>query len=143
MSGFHRREIVDGPFDRTLWSVIEALVREGFVIRTTRGETGAIAGRRTSRQHVLLEATHPHVHAEARKAGVSLSLLLPCRIAVYELGAQQSAVVVPDAVAPVTCFPRWQQEYPMLAAVAEDADDRLTRALETIAHRQVPCTAVA
>ena len=104
MSGFHRRVIVDGPFDRTLWLVIEVLVRDGFVIRTTRGEAGTIAGRRISRKHVLLEATHPLVYAEARKAGVSLSLLLPCRIAVYELGAQQTAVVVPDAVAPVTCF---------------------------------------
>ena len=101
MSGFHRRVIVDGPFDRTLWLVIETLVRDGFVIRTTRGEAGTVAGRRISRKHVLLEATHPLVYAEARKAGVSLSLLLPCRIAVYELGAQQTAVVVPDAVAQV------------------------------------------
>jgi hypothetical protein len=143
MSGFHRRVLVDGPFDRTLWSVIETLVREGFTIKTTEGNPPSAGSERSCRKHVLLEATHTHVTAEAVKAGLSLSVLLPCRIAVYELSTRQTAVVVPDAVAPATCFPRWQKEHPMLAAVAWDADDRITRALDTVGHRQVPCTAVA
>ena len=142
MSGCHRRVMVDGPFDKTLWLVIEALVRDGFTIKTTHGDSPVRGSRGGSRRHILLEATHAQVTAEALKAGLSSSLLLRCRIAVYELSAKQTAIVVPDAVAPATCFPGWQKE-PVLAAAARDADHRITRTLEAVAHRPAPCLAVA
>jgi hypothetical protein len=143
MSGFQRRVIVDGPFNRTLWSVIETLARDGFSINTTEGTPPRADVGRGCRKHVQLEATYPHLTAEVLKAGLSQSVLLPCRIAVYELSTQKTAVVVADTLAPATCFSRWQGEHPVLAAVAWDADERITRALEALAHHHVPCMAVA
>jgi len=143
MSDYGRRLVVDRPFARTLWLVIEAFVREGFSVKSTdvakmvRGMAD-----RDLRRYILLEATHPDLTWKALKLDLDAGVLVPCHVAIYELGDGQTVVTVGDPLEAVTSLTSWRETNPELAAVAEAIEDRVAHAVGTIS-RGGPCGAAA
>jgi uncharacterized protein (DUF302 family) len=135
MGDYGRRLIVERPFDRTLWLVIEAFVREGFSMKST--DVTRMVRRiahRDLRRYILLEATHPDLTWKALQLDLDAGVLVPCHIAIYELGDGQTVVTVADPLEAVTSLRSYRETSPELAAVAEAIENRVARALGAISR---------
>jgi uncharacterized protein (DUF302 family) len=137
MSDYGRRLVIDRPFARTVWLVIEAFVAEGFLLKPTdvarmvKGTTG-----HELRRYILIEGTHPSLTWMALKLDLDVGVLLPFHIAIYELGDGETVVTVGNPLEAITAFASCRKENPELTAVAETIEDRVGRALATLAHEK-------
>jgi hypothetical protein len=114
MSDYGRRLIVQRSFDRTLWSLIEALIREGFFLKAcdVRKLPRRAAGRNL-RRCVLLQAAHPDGTGSAPERDHDAGPRFACDIAVDECADGQTAVTI---------------------KLAHSLEDRVRRALDTVGH---------
>ena len=86
MDTFERRLIVDRVFDRTIESLIEAFLREGFTVEPFgAGDLRMCQATGNTLRHVVLEAWLPASVVAPGRAGVRIASLPGCEIAVYEL----------------------------------------------------------
>jgi uncharacterized protein (DUF302 family) len=118
------------PFDGAVAEATEALKAEGFGVLTTIDvqETLRKKLNREFRKYAILGACNPHLADRALHAELEVGLLLPCNVIVYETGAQESAIA---AMAPLAAL-GIVGDNPALRAVANEADQRLRRALHAI-----------
>ena len=123
METYERRLIVDRAFDRTVETVIDAFLREGFTI--TPVDAGDLRHQPVcgeSLRFAVAEASLPGPLPSAPRAATCDSSLLGCKIAVYELVGSCTLVI---ATAP--CL-----DYPTFASMAPDLRDRIGGALRTL-----------
>jgi uncharacterized protein (DUF302 family) len=132
MSDFGWRLILDYPFDRALWSVIDALVREGFAVEATNLRALVQAADRDTRRYVVLHAIHPEMSWETLKLDLDAGVLLPCQLAIYELASGQTVVVANGPMAEAVYT--WRGDHPTLTRIALDLAERMGRALHLASH---------
>src|SRR5688572_1395084 len=127
MSDDGGRLILERSFDRTLWSLIEALIREGFLLEGCdfRKRARHAAGR-NQRRSVVLQATHP-------------DLTLGRDIAVEECANGQTAVTIKRTGTSTADSADWQTALPVLAGI----EDRVKRALGSVGPRSETRVAAA
>ncbi len=124
--------IVDRPFDRALWILVEAFVREGFVLKPADISTPFRRTGRHRRRNVLLKVTCPDALSKRLRLDRDVAVL----IAVDEVADAQTSMTS-------TCVTSWSQPHPALAAVADALESRVRRALGVVSHPGVSRVAAA
>jgi uncharacterized protein (DUF302 family) len=117
------------PFDDARARISEALKSEGFGILTEIDVTATLKAKlnRDFRRYVILGACNPQLAHRALEAELGIGLLLPCNVCVWEEdGGSVVSIARPDAM-----FEIVQRDD--IQPVAQEADQRLRRALEHIA----------
>jgi hypothetical protein len=123
METYERRLIVDRAFDRTVETVFDAFLQEGFTIAPI--EAGDLRRRPVCGEplrYAVAEATLPTPLPTPLRRAAGDAPLLGCKIAVYELVGSCTLVI---ATAP--CL-----DYPTFASMAPGLKDRIASALRTL-----------
>lgn len=117
------------PYPETVQRVTSALKAEGFGVLTEIDVRATLKQKLAAdfRNYVILGACNPSLAHRALQANLDVGLLLPCNVVVYEEGTGS----VVGAVDPVAMLDVIRD--PALRPVAEDARERLLRAIRTIA----------
>jgi uncharacterized protein (DUF302 family) len=126
--GFQVR--VSTPFEAARERVESALKAEGFGVLTTIDVRKTLEEKlaRQFRPYVILGACNPTLADKALQADLDVGLLLPCNVVVYGNEDGSSTVA---AMSPVTIL-RAAGVDPTVREVAQEAEQRLTRVLETL-----------
>lgn len=121
---------VPAAYDAAVQRATDALKAEGFGVLTTIDVQQTLRAKldREFRKYVILGACNPPLADRALHADLSVGLLLPCNVIVYELEPGRSVV---EAMAPLAVI-GLAGDAPELRAVAQEADARLRRALAAI-----------
>lgn len=116
-------------FDEARTRTVEALKNEGFGVLTEIDVKSTLKAKldRDFRRYVILGACNPHLAHRALEAELGIGLLLPCNVCVWE---EEGGSVVSIA-RPEVMFEMVNRED--VQPVAQEADQRLRRALEQIA----------
>jgi len=124
--GFSARLNVD--YEQAVQSARAALQEEGFGVLTEIDVKDTIKQKlgKDFRRYVILGACNPPLAHRALETDLSVGLLLPCNVVVYE-EAEGSVVA---AVDPLTLL--GALDNPRLREVAEEANARLRRAVEKL-----------
>jgi uncharacterized protein (DUF302 family) len=116
-------------FDEAVGRVTEALAAEGFGVLTTidvretlRTKLGV-----EMRPYVILGACNPPLAKQALDADPHIGLLLPCNVVIQEAPEGGVVVSIADPKAMFTLV-----ENPAVATVAEEADRRLRRVIDSL-----------
>ena len=117
------------PFDEARARTVEALKNEGFGVLTEIDVKSTLKAKldRDFRRYVILGACNPQLAHRALEAELGIGLLLPCNVCVWE---EEGGSVVSIA-RPQAMFELLNRQD--VQPVAEEADQRLRRALEEIA----------
>lgn len=118
------------PYDTAVQRATDALKGEGFGVLTTIDVQQTLRAKlnREFRKYVILGACNPPLADRALHADLSIGLLLPCNVIVYEQDGGHSVV---EAMAPLAVI-GLAGDAPALRGVAEEADARLRRALAAV-----------
>ena len=116
-------------YEQAVARTTEALKAEGFGVLTTIDVQQTLKQKldRAFRKYVILGACNPPLADRALRAELEIGLLLPCNVIVYE---SESGSTI-GAMAPLVAL-GVAGDNPELAAVAQDADTRLRRALTSL-----------
>ena len=128
MANYNYRKTVSLPFGEAVGKVKDSLAKEGFGIqaeidlaRAMREKLGV-----EFEDYAILAACNPQLAHRAHAAETEVGLLLPCHVIVYCKGsAVNVAVARPTAVLGIAGNPE-------LMRVAQEAETRLIRALESV-----------
>lgn len=117
-------------YDEAIAKATEALKAEGFGVLTTIDVQQTLKAKldRDFRKYIILGACNPPLADRALHAELEVGLLLPCNVIVYETGPESSVVA---AMAPLAALGMVGDNMP-LAAVAQEADDKLRKALQQL-----------
>ena len=128
------RVLVPLTYEQAVERATNALKTEGFGVLTTIDVKQTLKQKldRDFRKYVILGACNPPLADRALHAELEIGLLLPCNVIVYETEPGKSAV---SAMAPIAAL-GIVGENPELQAVAQDADQRLRRALQSLERAQ-------
>jgi uncharacterized protein (DUF302 family) len=119
------------PFDDARARVTEALKQEGFGVLTEIDVQSTLKAKLNQdfRRYAILGACNPQLAHRALLTELSVGLLLPCNVCVWEEeGGSVVSIARPDVMFQVV-------NNSALEPVAEDADQRLRRALERVAQQ--------
>ena len=117
-------------FDDARARVTEALKKEGFGVLTEIDVKATLKSKldKDFRRYVILGACNPQLAHRALDAELGIGLLLPCNVCVWEEeGGAVVSIARPDAMFELV-------ENDAVRPVADEADERLRRALEQIAR---------
>lgn len=116
-------------YDRAVERATAALKGEGFGVLTTIDVKATLKQKLDAefRRYVILGACNPPLAYRALSAELEIGLLLPCNVVVYESGPGASVIA---AMAPLGAMGVVGNE--ALTPVAEQADQKLRRALEAL-----------
>ena len=128
------RVLVPLTYEQAVERATNALKAEGFGVLTTIDVKQTLKQKldRDFRKYVILGACNPPLADRALHAELEIGLLLPCNVIVYETEPGKSAV---SAMAPIAAL-GIVGDNPELQAVAQDADQRLRRALQSLERAQ-------
>jgi uncharacterized protein (DUF302 family) len=118
----------DVSFDEARARIIDALKSEGFGILTEIDVKSTMKAKldREFRRYVILGACNPQLAHRALEAELGIGLLLPCNVCVWEEeGGSVVSIARPEAMFELVNLNDVQP-------VAQEADQRLRRALEQI-----------
>ena len=123
---------IAAPYEQAVEDTTTALKAEGFGVLTTIDVKETVKRKldKDFRKYVILGACNPPLAHKALQTELEIGLLLPCNVIVYESGPGKSVVA---AMAPLSAMSVVGN--PELTAVAEEADQRLRRALGPLAAR--------
>jgi uncharacterized protein (DUF302 family) len=124
------RVVVPLTYEQAVERATEALKAEGFGVLTTIDVKQTLKQKldREFRKYAILGACNPTLADRALHTELEIGLLLPCNVIVYESEPGQSVIA---AMAPIAAL-GIVGENAELSGVAEDADQRLRRALAAI-----------
>ena len=118
------------PFGEARARTVDALNNEGFGVLTEIDVKSTLKAKldRDFRRYVILGACNPQLAHRALEAELGIGLLLPCNVCVWEEeGGSVVSIARPEAMFELVN----QQD---VQPVAQEADQRLRRALEQIAR---------
>jgi uncharacterized protein (DUF302 family) len=116
------------PFGQVVERTVAALKEEGFGVLTETDVKATLKKKLDIdfRKYVILGACNPPLAHRALSAELEIGLLLPCNVIVYEEeGGSVVSIMDPLSMPGVV-------ENPNLQSVAEEAQARLTRVIETL-----------
>lgn len=116
-------------FDDARARIVDALKNEGFGVLTEIDVKSTLKAKldRDFRRYVILGACNPHLAHQALEAELGIGLLLPCNVCVWEEeGGSVVSIARPEAMFELVNRRDVQP-------VAQEADQRLRRALKQIA----------
>jgi uncharacterized protein (DUF302 family) len=119
------------PFDDARVRITEALKQEGFGVLTEIDVQSTLKAKLNQdfRRYAILGACNPQLAHRALSTDLGVGLLLPCNVCVWEEeGGSVVSIARPDVMFQVV-------NNSALEPVAEDADQRLRRALERVAQQ--------
>jgi len=121
---------VDLPYEQAVARTTEALKAEGFGVLTTIDVKATLKAKLDVdfRRYVILGACNPPLAHRALSEELELGLLLPCNVIVYERDDGGSTVSAMNALAAMGFTGN-----PGLEPIAEEASERLERALSALA----------
>ena len=123
----YTRTLEGVPFEAAVERITESLKKEGFGVLTTIDVAATLKKKldQDFRRYVILGACNPQLAHRALTADLSVGLLLPCNVTVFEGDRGESVVQVvkPEAMLGVV-------QNAQLKPIAQEADERLVRALE-------------
>lgn len=119
---------VDLPLDEAIAAITAALKDEGFGILTQIDVAATLRQKLdvSFEPYVILGACNPSLAHQALTAVHDIGLLLPCNVIVHAHGAQ-TRIDVADPIAMLGLIP-----HPQLGPVADQARERLLRAVQTL-----------
>ena len=120
---------LDGGYEEAIERVTAALKSEGFGILTEIDVKATMKQKldRDFRKYVILGACNPNLAYKALNTDLNIGLLLPCNVIVYEDdGGSVISIIDPIQMLNVA-------DQPELSEVAEEARQRLQRAVATLA----------
>lgn len=117
------------PFEKTLASVREALIAQGFGIITEIDLAATLKAKLDvdTPPQVILGACNPELAHRALQAEAAIGLLLPCNVVVREVGADQTTVEALDPNVMVAVTGNGE-----LGSIASQAASRLDAALRSL-----------
>jgi len=122
---------VDLPYEEAIEKVTAALQEEGFGVLTEIDVKATLKKKLDAdfRRYIILGACNPHFAHQALQAEISIGLLMPCNVVVYEAdnGKTVIAAMDPGLMAQVSDNP----ELPKIAVGARAAIERALRSLES------------
>jgi len=122
---------VDFPYEEAIEKVTAALKEEGFGVLTEIDVKATLKKKLDAdfRRYIILGACNPHFAHQALQAEISIGLLMPCNVVVYEAddGKTVVAAMDPGLMAQVSDNP----ELPKIAVGARAALERALRSLES------------
>jgi uncharacterized protein (DUF302 family) len=115
--------------------VTDALKQEGFGVLTTIDVKETLKKKLDVdfRRYVILGACNPPLAKQALENEAQIGLLLPCNVVVQEVPDGGVSVSIADPKAMFTLV-----DNPAVAPVADEADRRLRRVIDTIAAARLP-----
>jgi uncharacterized protein (DUF302 family) len=123
----YTRTLEGVPFEAAVERITESLKKEGFGVLTTIDVAATLKKKldQDFRRYVILGACNPQLAHRALTADLSVGLLLPCNVTVFQGDRGESVVQVvkPEAMLGVV-------QDAKLKPIAKEADERLVRALE-------------
>jgi uncharacterized protein (DUF302 family) len=123
----YTRTLEGVPFEAAVERITESLKNEGFGVLTTIDVAATLKKKldQDFRRYVILGACNPKLAHQALTADLSVGLLLPCNVTVFQGDRGESVVQVvkPQAMLGVV-------QNAQLKPIAQEADERLVRALE-------------
>jgi uncharacterized protein (DUF302 family) len=121
---------IDLPYEQALAKTIEALKNEGFGVLTEIDVKATMKAKLDVdfRRYMILGACNPSLAHRALSEEIELGLLLPCNVIVYEREGGGSTVSAMNALAAMSFTGN-----PALEPVAEEASERLQKALAAVA----------
>ena len=119
-------------FETARTSTIDALKDQGFGVLTEIDVKSTMKAKldRDFRRYVILGACNPQLAWRALSSELPVGLLLPCNVCVWE---EEGGTVV-SAVRPASMFSVMDPN-PELEPIAQEADERLRRALDEVGQR--------
>lgn len=125
----YTRTLPGVPPSEAIRRVTEALKTEGFGVLTTIDVRETMKQKLgiDFREYVILGACNPNLAHRALEADLSVGLLLPCNVTVFDSGDGASVVQVVKPAAMLSVVQNAAVE-----PVAQEADARLQRALEKV-----------
>jgi uncharacterized protein (DUF302 family) len=119
------------PFDDARKRAIEALKTEGFGVLTEIDVKATFKAKldRDFRPYAILGACNPQLAHRAREAEIASGLLLPCNVCVWE----EDGGSVVSIARPETMFELVNR--PEVQPIAQEADQRLKRAMEQLSRQ--------
>jgi len=123
---------VPATYEQAVERTTAALKAEGFGVLTTIDVKQTIKQKldKDFRKYLILGACNPPLAHRALETELEIGLVLPCNVIVYESGPGKSVVA---AMAPLSAMSVVGN--PALTPVAQEADQRLRRALRTLEER--------
>ena len=123
---------VPATYEQAVERTTAALKAEGFGVLTTIDVKQTIKQKldKDFRKYLILGACNPPLAHRALETELEIGLVLPCNVIVYESGPEKSVVA---AIAPLSAMSVVGN--PALTPVAQEADQRLRRALRTLEER--------
>ena len=120
---------INTPYEEAVPKVMAALQEEGFGVLTEIDVKATLKKKLDAdfRKYVILGVCNPKLAYQALQVELGLGLLLPCNVVVYEEGEDQCLVSVVDPMSMVSATEKSE-----LQPIAEEATERLTRALNSL-----------
>ena len=120
---------VSSTYEQAVERTTAALKAEGFGVLTTIDVKQTFKQKldKDFRKYLILGACNPPLAHKALETELEIGLVLPCNVIVYESGPGKSVVA---AMAPLSAMSVVGN--PGLTPVAQEADQRLRRALRTL-----------
>ncbi|RME43323.1 MAG: DUF302 domain-containing protein [Caldilineae bacterium] len=123
------RATLNVPYPEAVEKATAALKAEGFGVLTEIDVRATLKKKLGAdfRRYVILGACNPPLAHRALQTDLEIGLLLPCNVIVYETGEGESVVSIVNPLAMLGVV-----ENPELQAVAEEANRRLRRVIESL-----------
>jgi uncharacterized protein (DUF302 family) len=124
------RATLNVSYEEAVEKATAALKKEGFGVLTEIDVKATLKNKLDAdfRRYVILGACNPPLAYQALQNELEIGLLLPCNVIVYETGEGQSMVSIVNPMAMLGVV-----ENEVLQKVANEAQARLTRVIETLA----------
>ena len=124
------RKTLNTSYEDAIPKVTEALKKEGFGILTEINVKETLKKKldKDFKKYLILGACNPSLAYQALSVKTEMGLLLPCNVIVFETGPNQTVVSAQDP----NVFLSIVGDKEELAAVANEARERLVRAIDSL-----------
>jgi uncharacterized protein (DUF302 family) len=136
MTDFGRRIVVDLDFETALGETARALRDEGLqtIARIDIRDHFRRDVAHDFRRYYVIDAWSPRLAFAALVHDLDSGIILPTRLAIYELADGETSIVAAEPLASMMSAPEWQRQSPELAMLAREESRRIARVLERLQH---------
>jgi uncharacterized protein (DUF302 family) len=136
MIDYGRRIVVDLDFETALGETARALRDEGLqtIARIDIRDHFRRDLAHDFRRYIVIDAWSPRLAIAALACDLDAGVILPTRLALYEVADGETAIVAAEPLASMISDPEWERHSPELATLAREESRRIARVLERLQH---------